>query len=158
VSEAPDKSSLKVANAPSEQPDTRGIENISIIEKTEIYATGSIAVAFAFSVSAQQPFVSYISATIPICVAIVGYLRWRGIDSTIKTINDYLEILGTDLPHGGWTKYYRAKRGPALRRSRNQIWLLLIMLSTLFFVLTIILGPFTKSEEAAPSLQLVQLR
>lgn len=100
---------MKVASDASAQPDAKGeyefcqkllIENISILEKTEVYATGAIAAAFAFSISAQQPFVAYISATIPVYIAIIGYQRWQGIDSTIKTINDYLEVLGTALPHG----------------------------------------------------------
>ena len=145
----------------SPQPDTKSeyefcqrllIENISILEKTEVYATGAIAATFAFSASAQEPFVAKISATIPIYIAIIGYLRWRGLDSTIKTINDYLEVLGAHLPDGGWTKYYRANRGPELRRSRMIIWSLLITLTIMFFNFTMFLGPFTKPEKPSRTL------
>ena len=161
MSETSDRPPIKVAKDVLEQPDPKGeyefcqkllIENISILEKTEVYATGAIAAAFAFSVSAQEPFVAYISATIPIFVALIGYLRWRGLDSTIKTINDYLEILGAGLPNGGWTKYYRANRSLELRRSRKWIWSLLITLSAMFFGFMLMLGPFTKPTKPSPAL------
>jgi hypothetical protein len=152
---------MKVAKDALAQPDAKGeyefcqkllIENISIIEKTEVYATGAIAGVIVFSASSSEPILANVSASIPFIIALIGFLRWIGLDSTISTINNYLVILGNNLPEGGWTGHYRKTRSRWLKRSRDVIWWILLLLSAIFFALTVFYGPFTKPTKPSPTL------
>ena len=134
------------------------IENISILEKTEVYATGAIAASMAFSVSASNPVVSTASAWIPALIGLVGLARFVGLDGVIGRLNDYLEVVGKDLPQKGWTKFYRDRKPVQLKRSRWAIWIFLNAVSLGFGSYMMLHGPLTKEEPSpANALSTVQL-
>lgn len=122
------------------------IENISILERTETYATGAIAACFVFSLASIHTMVAVGSAWVAVLIAIVGLVRWIGLDGVIGTLNDYLEVLGKELPHGGWTAFYRQHRSKYLKRSRWVIWILLISVSLIFAAFIAWNGPFAPAR------------
>lgn len=122
------------------------VENISILEKTEVYATGAVAASMVFSLAASDPSVAVGSALVPVLISGLGLIRWRGLDSVIGTLNDYLAANG---PPNGWTAYYRQNRAPFLKRSRVLIWILLNIVSAAFAILIALHGPFGKGAASS---------
>ncbi len=122
------------------------IENISILERTEVYATGAIAASMVFSVAASNPVVAAASACVPALVGLVGLARFVGLDGVIGRLNNYFEKVGSALPEGGWTKFYRADKPVQLARSRWTIWIFLNAVSLIFAIYMLSYGPLTKVE------------
>jgi hypothetical protein len=126
------------------------IENISILEKTEVYATGAIAASIVFSAAATNPVVAAASSFAPMLIAVVGFARFIGLDGVIGRLNNYSEIVASKLPEGGWTKFYRANKPVQLARSRWAIWVFLNLASIIFPAYVLAYGPLTK-EAAKPA-------
>jgi hypothetical protein len=68
----------------------------------------------------------------------------------IGRLNNYLEIVGKDLPEGGWTKFYRANKPVQLSRSRWAIWVFLNAVAVIFAAYVWSHGPLVK-EGAKPA-------
>jgi hypothetical protein len=98
------------------------IENISVIEKTEIYAVGAVAATIAFSASQSNPLLAFLSSLLPLIISIIGFTRFFGMDKTIGRINSYLITLEEKQPNIKWTEYYRHSKPRALKLSRWWIW------------------------------------
>jgi hypothetical protein len=127
------------------------IENISIIERMEIYATGAIAATIVFSASTEGTSLAYVSSLVPILIALIGCLRWIGLSTTISTIGDYLAKYDETLANGGWTKYYRDnkktwRKTSILKLSRHAIWVILLLVSVGFATITFCYGPLGNLE------------
>jgi hypothetical protein len=109
-------------------------KNIDIIEKTEFYAVGSSAAVAVFSISQTERLICLTASYLPLAIAILGLLRFLGIDSTIRKINNYLiDVEKRYKSQIGWTHSYRAQNTfKSLKYSRYAIWIILLGLSVIF--------------------------
>lgn len=108
-------------------------KNIDIIERTEVYAVAAAAALFVFSLSATNKTIAVVSAWMPLVVAILGLMRFRGIDDTIDKINSYFIKLEGRYATIGWTTFYREKnKKKELKRTRYGIWFDMIAVSIVF--------------------------
>jgi hypothetical protein len=118
-------------------------------------AVGAIAV---FSLSSSVAIVATVSAWIPLAVALLGIVRFYGIDSTIDSINNYLMSIETSHPKIQWTTFYREhNKNKILKKTRYAIWVALIVLGIVLGALTTCRGPFgvaTKHAIGGPFLNL----
>lgn len=109
-------------------------KNIEIIEKNEVYAVGSSAAVAVFSISQHDRLVCLAASYLPLAISILGFLRFFGVDQTIRKINNYLVTV--ERRHEalmGWTQFYRAaNKLKWLKWSRYLIWGILFFLSVVF--------------------------
>ncbi|WP_375411070.1 hypothetical protein [uncultured Bradyrhizobium sp.] len=118
-------------------------KNIDIIEKTEVYAVGAAGATAVFSFSATQQIVATVSAWLPFVIALLGFVRFLGIDSTINKINTYLVALETKYPKLNWTTFYRASnKSKTLKKTRYGFWIVLGLLGFAFGIFMTMKGPF----------------
>src|SRR6266481_5258942 len=82
-------------------------KNIDIIEKTEVYAVGASAAIIVFSLSATIRTVGVVSAWLPLVIAVLGFVRFLGLDDTIDKINNHLINLEGKYDSINWTTFYR---------------------------------------------------
>lgn len=100
--------------------------NIDIIEKSEVYAVGAAAAAAVYCLSSTTELVQKAACWLPLVIAIIGGLRFVGIDATISKINNYLVSIEKMYPEIGWTRSYRLQNEwKVLKLSRYSIWLIL---------------------------------
>lgn len=117
--------------------------NIEIIEKSEIYAVGAVGAIAVFSISSSIEVVAKVSAWIPLAIALLGLVRFIGVDSTIDKINNYLVQVETQHPKLQWTSFYRASnKHKLLKKTRYAIWVVLIILGVILGAVTNCRGPF----------------
>jgi hypothetical protein len=96
-----------------------------------------------FSLSSSVSVVAKVSAWLPLLIAILGIVRFYGIDSTIDSINNYLVKIETEHPKIQWTTFYRANnKRKVLKKTRYAIWIALTALSVPLGTLTTCKGPF----------------
>ena len=108
-------------------------KNIDIIEKTEVYAVGASAAIFVFSLSATVRAVAIAAAWLPLVIAILGVVRFYGLDDTIDKINNHLVVLEKKYHAINWTTFYREhNKKKVLKKTRYGIWIMLIIVSLLF--------------------------
>jgi hypothetical protein len=105
-------------------------KNIDIIEKTEVGAVAACAAIFVFSLSASTRAVAIVSAWLPLVIAILGFLRFYGLDDTIDKINSRFVELEKIYKLIHWTTFYREKnKKKVLKRTRYAIWFVLMLVS-----------------------------
>jgi hypothetical protein len=120
------------------------IKNIDIIEKTEVYAVGASAAIFVFSLSATARTVGVLSAWLPLVIAILGFMRFLGLDDTIDKINNHLVNLEKKHKSINWTTFYREhNKKKFLKKTRYSIWFLLMIVSTGFGVYMTLEAPIS---------------
>lgn len=105
-------------------------KNIDIIEKTEVYAVGASAAIFVFSLSSTTKTIAVASAWLPLVIALLGFLRFRGIDDTIDKINNYLMKIEKKVETINWTTFYRENnKKKELKKTRYAFWIVLMLVS-----------------------------
>ena len=103
-------------------------KNIDIMEKTEVYAVAASAALFVFSLSATVKTVAIASAWLPLIIAILGFMRFYGLDDTIDKINSYFIELEKKFGSIRWTTFYREKnKKKVLKKTRYSIWIVLLI-------------------------------
>jgi hypothetical protein len=102
------------------------LKNIDIMERNELYAAGASATLFVYSLQSLDHLVSVITAWLPVIVAVLGFLRFFGLDDVIDKINGHLVEVETAHPPLNWTTYFRA-HNPCrlLKRTRQLFWFIL---------------------------------
>jgi len=124
------------------------VENIQIIEKTEVYAVGAAAATMAFCATQSGRLLVSLACWLPLIISLLGAVRFWGVDVTIGRINDYLERMEVAHPELGWTTFYRLSRPRALKSSRLIFWAILIGVSLIFAAVTVTHGPYAKASSA----------
>jgi hypothetical protein len=108
-------------------------KNIDIMEKTEVYAVGASAAIIVFSLSATVRAVGVVSAWLPLVIAILGFVRFLGLDDTIDKINNHLIELERKYASINWTTFYREhNKKKVLKKTRYGIWFALMIVSLVF--------------------------
>lgn len=122
-------------------------KNIDIIERTEVYAVGACAAIFVFSLSATVKGVAIASAWLPVVIAVLGLVRFWGLDDTIDKINSYFITIENRFETIKWTTYYREKnKKKLLKKTRYGFWFVLIVVSVVFGIYMTCNAPISNAK------------
>jgi hypothetical protein len=104
------------------------IHRIDELERNVIVACSAIFVFSVGTFKTEHKWQSLILFILPLCVSIVGFLRYGGLVRKMREADDYTVLLERKLAgsNGGWFAYYysedRAYTDKQYRRRRDLIW------------------------------------
>lgn len=123
--------------------------NIEIIEKNEIYATGAAAAVAVFCISSTNKTVVQFSCWLPLIIAMLGAIRFYGVDIAIRQLNNYIVEIEGRYRQLGWTTSYRKQnRYKILKFTRLLYWLVLCSCSGAFALYLFLSGPIAATSES----------
>lgn len=118
------------------------LENIKAMDQLEIYSVGAIAGVFVFALSQSDKNIVVLAVMLACLIALLGFLRFWALDSTIGVLNDYVQGLEKQIEKIGWTTFYREKRTTFMSWSRWIVWCVLLFLTFSFQLIVLCKGPF----------------
>jgi hypothetical protein len=113
------------------------IRRVEDLERNVVIACSAI---FVFSVGTFKPeykWQSLILFILPLCVSLVGFVRYKGLAFYARDVNKYTVIVEEKLAgkQGGWLTYYyspdRQHTDKYYQRYRSSIWYAIILFNAL---------------------------
>ncbi len=118
------------------------MENIKIMNQIEIYVIGAIAAVYVFAIAQRDIAVATSAVAIASLIALLGAVRVRALDQTIRVLNDYVQKIEKNELDIGWTSFYRQKRSRYMNWSRIVLWVSLVLLTIGCAIFVMVFGPF----------------